>query len=93
MPHPRYPLTGGSVYSWGIRPERDNTDTNGIWLAAAQRALKVRWKANVMPTGRYDNSTAAAVCVVQQAIGHTPNGELDEETWDAIFTKTQKDPL
>jgi len=94
LTHPKFPLTGESVYSWGINPKRDSSDTNALWLTVAQRALRVRWAARqVQPTGRYDLPTSEAVCRVQQAIGHKPDGELDKETWDAIFTYIQKDPL
>jgi hypothetical protein len=91
MTHPRFPLSSESYYRFGLNKETQHTDP--IWLSVAQRALRVRWRfKDVYPTGWFDAATSAAVCRVQQAIGRRPDGELDEETWDAIFTKNMMDP-
>jgi len=51
----------------------------------AQRTLKTRWRFDVFPNGKMDMATLASITKIQQQIGHEPNGDLDAETWDAIF--------
>jgi hypothetical protein len=87
--HPKFPLPEDHVYTWGANPRfHDGTVAyEGLWLASAQRALRQRWSCtDITITGRLDLPTQKAVCKVQTTIGHTPNGELDRETWDAIYT-------
>lgn len=93
MTYPRFPLQDGEYFAFGLKP-REHPGIEEVWLSVAQRNLRVRWRfKNVKPSGWMDLETSAAVCSVQELIGHTPNGELDQQTWDAIFTKSIVDPL
>lgn len=93
MEHPPFPLGKEKYFAFGVRP-KEHFNSEGIWVSVAQRNLRVRWGAkDVQSTGRFDAATSAAVCRVQMAIGHWPNGELDEETWNAIFTRSKMDHL
>lgn len=91
MSHPRFPLPEEDAYYFGrVAPL---TGTEEIWLTVAQRNLNVRWRfRDVMASGHMDAATSAAICVVQEQIGHKPDGRLDEQTWDAIFTQTKRTP-
>lgn len=83
MPYPRFPLPEEGYFS--LR-QRDPKPSEAFWLMQVQRTLRIRWGyKHVSPTGRMDASTSAAICKVQETIGHKPNGELDEETWNTIF--------
>lgn len=59
---------------------------DGLWLAHAQTALRLRWRfERVGSTGHLDVATQAALVAIQTARGADPTGWLDEPTWDAIF--------
>lgn len=86
MAHPKFPRGEDDAFFFGDLRQPNYMDE--IWLAAAQRYLSVGWRFQyVMPTGRMDAQTSAAICQVQREIGHNPDGRLDKQTWDAIFMR------
>lgn len=88
MPHPKFPLPEGHVYAPGVNPRCHDgrVGREGLWLAQAQQALRLRWRAKgVYPTGRLDVATQAAVVHIQGLLGADGTGHLDEHVWDAVF--------
>lgn len=89
MPHPRFPLPEGHMFSPGVNSKcHDGGEGHdGLWLAQAQQALRLRWRFDhVHPTGHLDAATQAALVHVQTLLGADRTGWLDEPTWDAVFT-------
>lgn len=86
MSHPKFPRGDEDAYYFGDLRQPHYMDH--IWLSVMQRYLAVAWRfRGIVPTGRMDAATSAAICQVQKKIGHNPDGRLDKQTWDAIFTR------
>lgn len=85
MSHPAFPLKQDHAYHFS--GPQQHTPQEELWLSVAQRYLQVGWQyRHVKPTGRMDLATSSAICEIQNKIGHNPDGRLDADTWDAIFT-------
>lgn len=96
MQHPPFPLAEDHCYAPGVNGRRHDGSQGmeGLWLAQAQRALRLRWRFSTVTTsGHVDASTQSAVAMVQKQMGYDQTGYLDKPTWDAIFEVTpQKEP-
>lgn len=86
--HRKFPLPEGHAYAPGVHPRRHDGSQGmeGMWLAHAQTALRLRWGESVHSTGHMDVATQAALARIQVRLGADPTGYLDQPTWDAVFT-------